>query len=66
MMGRRTELSFTLMFLLIFYRSVFCDLIGDIFKNYSAFKVPLLNRTGVLNIAVRASLAKLYEINMRD
>ena len=45
---------------------VFCDLVDDIFKNYSTVKVPVLNKDEVLTIDLRVELAKLYELNIRD
>ena len=48
------------------WESIFCDLLDDIFKNYSTVMVPVFNKTSVMNINARVKLAKLYELNIRD
>ena len=43
-----------------------CGTVMDIFNNYSTARVPMINNNDVLEVRVRVSIAKLYELNMKD
>ena len=43
-----------------------CGTVMDIFNNYSTARIPMINNNDVLEVRVRMSIAKLYELNMKD
>ena len=45
---------------------VFCDLMEDIFTNYSITRIPVINTSAIMKINTSVHLGKLYELNMRD
>ena len=55
-----------ILLLSFFCGSMSCDLLDDIFKNYSTVMIPVLNKSEILNLDVRLALTKLYELNIRD
>ena len=64
MMEEKKLLSVLTIYVIVQYGC--CGAMMDIFNNYSTARIPMTNNTDAIEIQVRVTVAKLYELNMKD